>query len=228
MKLRHAAAYRYKQLAPFLAAVVGFSIIQYVFTKPYREVTEVDVWLSMAKCIFFFVFGIMSFKKPYKYLLQNGYKNAGIYESFLLSLPSIFIVSVIINVACYLIKSQNDYFTWIFSQGDFDIAQSDMRVFLIYKIIVCTSVFALSMIAGYLFAMIFYRLDKKVMTFLMILACAAASAVLMLFTYLGDYIGLFNPIFTPTVTMLIIPLAVLLASLGYFFSERISLERSRS
>lgn len=228
MKLRHAAAYRYKNLAPFLAAVVVFSIIQYVFTKPYKETTTVDAYLSMAKCIFFFVFGMMSFKKPYKYLLQNGYKNAGIYESFLLSLPSAFIVSVIINVACYLIKSQNDYFTWIFNQGNFEIAQSDMKVFLIYKIVVCTSVFALSMIAGYLFAVIFYRLDKKVMTFLMILACAAAIAVLMLFTYLGDYTGLINPLFTPAFTMIIIPLAVLLASLGYFLSERISLERSRS
>lgn len=228
MKLRHAAAYRYKTLAPFLAAVVVFSIIQYVFTKPYKETTEVDAWLSMAKCVFFFVFGIMSFKRPYKYLLQNGYKNAGIYESFLLSLPSTFIVSLIINVASYLIKSQNDYFTWIFSQGDFDIAQSDMKVFLIYKIIVCTSVFALSMIAGYLFAVIFYRLDKKVMTFLMILACAAAVAVLVLLTYFGSDIGLISPIFTPAFTMLTIPLAVLLASLGYFLSERISLERSRS
>lgn len=228
MKLRHAAAYRYKNLAPFLAAVVVFSIIQYVFTKPYKETTTVDVWLSMAKCIFFFVFGMMSFKKPYKYLLQNGYKNAGIYESFLLSLPSTLIVSVIINIACYLIKSQNDYFTLIFSRGDFNIAQSDMKIFLIYKIAVCTSVFSLSMIAGYLFAVIFYRLDKKVMTFLMILACAAASAVLVVLTYFGDYTGLINPLFTPAFTMLIIPLAVLLASLGYFLSERISLERSRS
>lgn len=199
MKLRYAAAYRYKQLAPFLATVVVFSIIQYVFTKPYKEITTVDVWLSMGKCVFFFVFGMMSFKKPYKYLLQNGYKNAGIYESFLLSLPSTLIVSVIINIASYLIKSQNDYFTWIFSQGDFDIAQSDMKIFLIYKIIVCTSVFALSMIAGYLFAVIFYRLDKKVMTFLMILACAAAVAVLVLFTYFGSDIGLISPIFTPCI-----------------------------
>lgn len=228
MKLRHAAAYRYKQLAPFLAAMVIFSIIQYIFTKPYREVTEVDVWLSMAKCIFFFVFGIMSFKKPYKYLLQNGYKNAGIYESFLLVLPSTLVVSAIISIACYLIKSQNDYFTLIFADDNAGLANSDMKIFLIYKIIVCTAIFSLSMIAGYLFAVIFYRLDKKVMTFLMILACAAAVAVLVLFTYFGSYIGLISPLFIPAFTMLTIPLAVLLASLGYFLSERISLERSRS
>ncbi len=228
MKLRHAAAYRYKTLAPFLAAVIVFSIIQYIFTKPYREVTEIDAWLSIIKGIFFFVFGIMSFKKPYKYLLQNGYQNAGIYESFLLSLPSTLVVSAIINVACYLIKSQNDYFTLIFADDNEGLAVSDMKIFLVYKIIVCTSVFALSMIAGYLFAMIFYRLDKKVMTFLMILACAAAIAVLVLFTYFGSDTGLISSYFTPAFTMLIIPLAVLLASLGYFLSERISLERSRS
>lgn len=228
MKLRHAAAYRYKTLAPFLAAVVVFSIIQYVFTKPYKETTEVDAWLSMAKCVFFFVFGIMSFKKPYKYLLQNGYKNAGIYESFLLVLPSIFIVSVIINIASYLIKSQNDYFTQIFAEGRAEIANSDMKVFLIYKIIVCTSVFALSMVAGYIFAMIFYRLDKKTMTFLIVLACAAMIVALLLFSYFAEYIGWLRSYYTPAITMLIIPLTVLLASLGYFLSERISLERSRS
>lgn len=228
MKLRHAAAYRYKALAPFLAAVVVFSIIQYVFTKPFTEITTADALLSMAKCVFFFVFGIMSFKRPYKYLLQNGYKNAGIYESFLLVLPSIFIVSVIINIASYLIKSQNDYFTQIFAEGRAEIANSDMKVFLIYKIIVCTSVFALSMVAGYIFAMIFYRLDKKMMTFLIVLACAAIIVALLLFSYFAEYIGWLRSYYTPAITMLIIPLTVLLASLGYFLSERISLERSRS
>lgn len=228
MKLRHAAAYRYKTLAPFLAAVVVFSIIQYVFTKPFTEITTADALLSMAKCVFFFVFGIMSFKRPYKYLLQNGYKNAGIYESFLLVLPSIFIVSVIINIASYLIKSQNDYFTQIFAEGRAEFANSDMKVFLIYKIIVCTSVFALSMVAGYIFAMIFYRLDKKMMTFLIVLACAAIIVALLLFSYFAEYIGWLRSYYTPAITMLIIPLTVLLASLGYFLSERISLERSRS
>lgn len=224
MKLKNAVAYRYKCLAPFLAALVVFSVLQYVFTKE-QNVPTVDFAFAIAKCIFFFVFGIKSFKAPYKYLIQNGYKNTGIYESFIWFVPSTLIVSVIINIASYLVKSQNDYFTQIFADGNLGLV--DMKTFLVFKIITCFSTFALSLVSGYVCAMMLYRLDGKLFKFFSILLGAVMVVILVLFTIFADSIGLLRAHFIPAITMLLIPLTVIFISLGYLLSTRIELERSR-
>lgn len=227
MKLRNAVAYRYKSLAPFLAVVVVFSVLQYVLTRG-ECVAMADFVLAIAKCIFFFVFGIMSFKTAYKFLLQNGYKNAGIYESFIWFVPSTLIVSVIINTVSYFVKSQNDYFTQFFADGNLGMAKADMKTFLIFKIITCATVFALSMISGYICAMMLYKLNSKLFNFLIVLTGAVIIAGLVAFTVYAGYIGLLSEYFIPAIIMILIPLTVIIASLGYFLSECIELERSRS
>lgn len=225
MKLRNAVIYRYKSFAPFLVAVVVFSVLQYVLTKE-QNVPTVDFALAIAKCIFFFAFGIKSFKTPYKYLIQNGYKNTGIYESFIWFMPSTLIVSVIINVVSYWVKSQNDYFTQIFADSNFGLV--DMKAFLVFKIITCFATFALSLVFGYVCAMMLYRLDGKLFKFFSILLGAVMVVILVLFTIFADSIGLLRAHFIPAITMLLIPLTVIFISLGYLLSTRIELERSRS
>lgn len=227
MKLRNAVIYRYKSFAPFLAAVVVFSVLQYVLTKE-QNVPMVDFALAIAKCIFFFVFGIKSFKTPYKFLTQNGYKNTGIYESFIWFVPSTLIVSVIINVVSYLVKSQNDYFTQIFADGNLGLAKSDMKTFLIFKIITCAAVLSLSLILGYIYAMLFYKFNSKILNFLGYLACAAIFAGVILLWIYGESEGLVSAYFIPAIVMILIPLTIIFASLGYFLCTRIELERSRS
>lgn len=227
MKLRNAVIYRYKDFAPFLAAMVVFSVLQYVLTAN-GSFLLADFVLIIAKCIFFFAFGIMSFKKPYKYLLQNGYKNSGIYESFILFVPSTLIFSVIISTASYFIRSQNDYFTLIFADGNLGLAKSDMATFLIFKIITCATVFALSLISGYICAMILYKFNSKILNFFGCLVGAAIIAgVVFLLVYAQDN-NILSAYFIPAIVMILIPLTVIFASLGYFLCTRIELERSRS
>lgn len=226
MKLKNAVTYRYKSFAPFLAAVVVFSVLQYVFTRG-QDVSVVDFALAIAKCVFFFAFGIKSFKSPYKYLTQNGYKNTGIYESFIWFVPSTLIVSVIINVVSYLVKSQNDYFTQTFV-CNLGFAKADMKTFLVFKIITSTATFALSLVFGYVCAMMLYRLDGKLFKFFSILLGAAMAVILVLFTLFAEYMGILSAHFIPAIIMLLIPLTVIFISLGYLLSARIELERSRS
>lgn len=223
MKLRNAVIYRYKYFAPLLAALVVF---QYVFMSV-GEFYFMDFVFFAVKCIFFFAFGIMSFKKPYKYLLQNGYKNAGIYESFILFVPSTLIFSLIINIISYFVRFQNDFFTQFFA-CDLGLAKSDMTTFLIFKIISCAAVFALSLISGYIFAMVLYKFNSKTLNFLGCLTGAAIIAGMILLMVYGVNEGFFSAYFIPAVVMILIPLTVIFASLGYFLCTRIELERSRS
>ncbi len=226
MKLRNAVIYRYKSFAPLLAAMVVFSVLQYIFTAN-GSFLLADFALIIAKCIFFLAIGIMSFKKPYKFLLQNGYKNSGIYESFILFVPSTLIFSVIISTVSYFVRAQNDYFTLIFADGNPGLAKSDMTTFLIFKIITCATVFALSLILGYICAMMLYKFNSKILNFLGCLAGAAIIAgVILLVVYAQDN-GILSAYFIPAIVMILIPLTVIFASLGYFLCTRIELERSR-
>lgn len=227
MKLRNAVIYRYKDFAPFLAAMVVFSVLQYVLTAN-GSFLLADFALAIAKCIFFFAFGIMSFKRPYKYLLQNGYKNSGIYESFILFVPSTLIFSVIISTVSYFVRTQNDYFTLIFADGNLGLAKSDMATFLIFKIITCATVFALSLISGYICAMILYKFNSKILNFFGCLVGAAIIAGVNILVVYGEDNGILSAYFIPAIVMILIPLTVIFASLGYFLCTRIELERSRS
>lgn len=227
MKLRNAVIYRYKSFAPLLAALVVFSVLQYVLISD-QTAPLADFALAIAKGIFFFAFGIMSFKKPYKYLLQNGYKNTGIYDSFILFVPSTLVFSVIINTVSYFVRSQNDYFTQIFADGNLGLAKSDMKTFLIFKIITCAAVLSLSLILGYIYAMLFYKFNSKIRNFLGYLACAAIFAGVVLLWIYGESEGLVSAYFIPAIVMILIPLTIIFASLGYFLCTRIELERSRS
>ncbi len=227
MKLRNAVIYRYKYFAPLLAALVVFSVFQYVFMSV-GEFYFMDFLFFAVKCVFFFAFGIMSFKKPYKYLLQNGYKNTGIYESFILFVPSTLIFSAIINTISYFIRYQNDFFTQLFSDGNLGLAKSDMTTFLIFKIISCAAVFAMSLILGYICAMALYKFNNKIFNFLGCLAGVVMIAGLGSLVVYGESKGIFASYFIPAIVMILIPLTVIFASLGYFLCTRIELERSRS
>lgn len=227
MKLRNAVIYRYKYFAPLLAALAVFSALQYVLTAG-GEASLVDFVLAAAKCIFFFAFGIMSFKKPYKYLLQNGYKNAGIYESFILFVPSTLIFSAVINIASYFAGSRNADFSDIFSHADYGVAKSDTAVLLIFKIIACAAVFALPLILGYICAMFFYKFNGKIIKFLgCLLGAAIIAGTVLLVIYAADN-GYLCVHLIPAFVMILMSLTVIFASLGYFLCTRIELERSRS
>ncbi len=226
MKLRNAVIYRYKSFAPLLAAIIVFSVLLYVLTAD-KTFPLADFALAVAKCIFFFAFGIMSFKKPYKYLLQNGYKNLGIYESFILFVPSTLIFSVITSTVSHFVRSQNDYFTLIFADGNLGLAKSDMTTFLIFKIITCATVFALSLILGYICAMLLYKFSSKILNFLSYLVGAAIIAGVVLLVAYGESNGFLSAYSIPAIVMILIPLTVIFASLGYFLCTRIELERSR-
>lgn len=225
MKLRNAVMYRYKEFTPFLGVIIAFSVLQYVLTV--NQGPLADFILAFAKCLLFFAMGMKSFKEPYKYLLQNGYKNLGIYYSFLLFVPSTLIVSAIINIASYFIRSQNDYFTQIFADTNLGLAESDMKTFLVFKIISCAAVFSLSLIFGYFCSMLFYKFNSKMFRFIGFLGVAAIfTGVIVLMLYCESEC-LLSAYYIPAFVMLFIPVTVIIATLGYLFCKQIELERSR-